>query len=59
VVVLYASIYNDVPMVVNISGRFDLKKELDILLMSDDWLLYGADASVLSSARTPHHILLF
>jgi hypothetical protein len=29
VVVLYASIYGDVPMVINLSGRFDLKKGLE------------------------------
>ncbi|KAF8670986.1 hypothetical protein HU200_050259 [Digitaria exilis] len=29
VVVLYASIYNDVPMVVNLSGRFDLEKGIE------------------------------
>jgi uncharacterized protein len=28
-VVLYASIYGDVPMVINLSGRFDLKKGLE------------------------------
>lgn len=28
-VVLYASIYNDVPMVVNLSGRFNLEKGIE------------------------------
>lgn len=28
-VVLYASIYNDVPMVVNLSGRFNLEKGVE------------------------------
>jgi len=27
--VLYASIYNDVPMVVNLSGRFNLEKGIE------------------------------
>ncbi|TVU34216.1 hypothetical protein EJB05_16047 [Eragrostis curvula] len=35
VVVLYASIYNDVPMVVNLSGRFDLKKGVEERLGKD------------------------